>query len=161
MAGVAEKVKALIEEGVEDRDDITERIIADTSHEEFLEMVRPVIAWQVGSVLRSYARRSEQREFPAPTAKGTPPRGTVVDDLRGLIATTFVLDDGTRVTWGEATVEQHQRRATMLRLHAERVGATADRHERAAQMIAEGGASCLSDLLDEPVIKPAHKKKAA
>jgi len=161
VPGIKAKVTALLEEGLQEQDEITDRILDDTPVDEMKEMLRPVVSWQVGHTLRDRTRSAEQRAFrESPVERDAPRTVTVVDELRDLVSKTFVLDDGTRVTWGEATVEQHQRRAAMLRTHADRVMMTADRHERAAALIAEGGATCLADLLDEPVVKKRQKKAA-
>jgi len=165
MAGITTKIRELLDEGLSDREEITDRILTDTDPEELVEMVRPVVSWQVHMRLRAWARQEEKKAFPpqARSARGeAKPALTTTDELRNLVSQSFIWNEnGERVTWGEATIEQHQSRARLLRLNAERSLDTANRHERAAQMIAEAGATCLSDLLDEPVRKQQRKKKAA
>lgn len=70
------------------------------------------------------------------------------DVRRGLAPSQFALGDGRRVTWGEATVSEHETRAEMLTGQAAGVAETAARHVAAVKMIREGGVSCLADLGD-------------
>lgn len=63
-----------------------------------------------------------------------------------LLASSFALGDGTRVTWAEATVEQHQARVAMLQGMAAGTLETAARHEEAVAMLREAGAPCLGTL---------------
>lgn len=69
-------------------------------------------------------------------------------DLLPLLVCTFRVERGGEVvTWGEATAVQHRQRADALRRHAADTLATADRHERAAAILDEASATCLSDLI--------------
>lgn len=148
LRDVDERVRVLVREGLADRDAITQRILEEATHDELLAIVRPVVAWQVSLSLRVGAPRPRSpRATAAPT---TADPVTVVDELRNLLDQTFQLEDGTRVTWRAASVEQHQRRAAMLRALSERASMTADRHEHAARLIAESRGGTLADALDEP-----------
>jgi len=66
-----------------------------------------------------------------------------------LLATTFALGDGSRVTWGDATVEQHTQRVEMLLASAGGTIETAGRHSAAIQMIEAHGATCLRGLVEQ------------
>ena len=73
------------------------------------------------------------------------------DDLRvqwtnELLDSTFTLRDGTPVTWGEATIEQHEERQQMFlsNAHANMEGAA--RHEIALRELREANADTLNDL---------------
>jgi hypothetical protein len=66
-----------------------------------------------------------------------------------LLGTSFALGDGTSVTWGEATVDQHRQRVEMLSANAAGVVETAARHVAAVRMCEEAGVSCLAELTQE------------
>lgn len=63
-----------------------------------------------------------------------------------LLDSTFGLRDGTQVTWGDATVEQHRERRQMFldNAHANMEGAA--RHEIALRQLEETGARTLHEL---------------
>lgn len=63
-----------------------------------------------------------------------------------LLTTTFAMPDGTRVKWGEATLEQHRTRSAQLAKNASRNLEAATRHRVAINTIAESGASCLNEV---------------
>lgn len=63
-----------------------------------------------------------------------------------LLASSFKLGDGTSVTWGQATVRQHQQREDMLLKDAGGTIETAARHKAARGMIEEAGVTCLAEI---------------
>jgi hypothetical protein len=63
-----------------------------------------------------------------------------------LLATFFALGDGTKVSWGDATVEQHQQRIALLVKDIAGTTETAARHQAAIRMIEEAGVRRLADL---------------
>jgi hypothetical protein len=63
-----------------------------------------------------------------------------------LLASPFALGDGTSVTWGEATKEQHEIRIALLTKSAVGTLETAARHGAAIRMIEEKSATCLADI---------------
>lgn len=63
-----------------------------------------------------------------------------------LLNTEFALGDGVRVTWGNATVEQHQKRAEMLTGNATANAEAAARHIVAVRMIEEAGKPSLAAI---------------
>jgi hypothetical protein len=67
-----------------------------------------------------------------------------------LLTSTFALPDGTRVKWGEATVDQHQQRASMFSKQATAAVENAARHINAIRDIEKAGAGCLNDLKGKP-----------
>jgi hypothetical protein len=64
-----------------------------------------------------------------------------------LLESEFALGDGTRVTWGEATVEQHRARAEMFQNNAAANLEGAARHRKAIAALSEAGASSLGELV--------------
>lgn len=70
-----------------------------------------------------------------------------VEWTREILTTEFALSDGTRVTWGEATADQHLARVSMLHDHAAANAHAASRHEAALQALADSGARCLNDAV--------------
>lgn len=71
-----------------------------------------------------------------------------LETTRELLSTVFALGDGTEVTWGTATIEQHKQRIEMLTKNAAGIVETASRHTAAVRMIEEAGATCLADLAE-------------
>ena len=70
-----------------------------------------------------------------------------------LLGTTFTLEDGSRVEWGEATIEQHRERAAMFTGNALANMEGAARHEAAIRDLESAGVPTLRDLVEvrEPV----------
>ncbi|MFL5688693.1 MAG: hypothetical protein ACJ77I_06860 [Chloroflexota bacterium] len=66
-----------------------------------------------------------------------------------LLETSFALGDGRRVTWGDATIDEHEQRIAFLTNHAAGTLETAGRHQAAIGMLAEANAACLRDLAGE------------
>ncbi len=63
-----------------------------------------------------------------------------------LLDAEFALGDGTRVTWGKATVEQHHKRMTMLSHNVESNLQAIKRHECAIADITASGTNSLEDI---------------
>jgi hypothetical protein len=66
-----------------------------------------------------------------------------------LLDAPFALGNGTTVTWGDASIEDHERRIEMLVAHAGGTLATAQRHDAAISMIRAGDVTCLRDLAQQ------------
>ncbi len=64
-----------------------------------------------------------------------------------LLASGFSLPDGEVVTWGEATIEQHEQRAAMFEMNAEANAKGAVRHRHAINVLHEAGATCLREVV--------------
>lgn len=71
---------------------------------------------------------------------------TRIEVTQELLSSVFALGDNVRVTWGEATVAQHEQRITLLLKNAEGNIDTAKRHQAAVEMITEAGVDTLADL---------------
>ena len=61
----------------------------------------------------------------------------------------FALGDGNSVSWGEATLSQHEKRIGMLRAMWSGISETIKRHETAITLLQQTGAKCLNELLTE------------
>ena len=66
----------------------------------------------------------------------------------GLLQSHFRLGDqaGTIVTWGMATVPQHEQRIARLQVHVRGIEETIDRHMVAIQLIEAEGVTCLNEV---------------
>lgn len=73
----------------------------------------------------------------------------VVQWTADLLASTFALSDGTRVTWADATQQQHRDRIEMLVKQAAGTVETAALHEKALKEIAQAGVKRLGELPQE------------
>lgn len=58
----------------------------------------------------------------------------------------FAVGDGRYVTWGEATVADHEARIAMLEALRNGIAESIGRHERAIVEIAAAGVSCLDEI---------------
>jgi hypothetical protein len=63
-----------------------------------------------------------------------------------LLTSTFALPSGQRVSWGQATREQHLERIEMLSHNAAANAEAATRHQIAVNSLDEAGAECLDKL---------------
>ena len=98
---------------------------------------RPAVLSQAKRLHRQVVRRSEDRAFSA--APGTSDR-LRLGDLE------FHLPDGTKVTWADATLEQHTARILWLETYIGSLETTLRRHDRARKLLENRGASKLSDI---------------
>lgn len=64
-----------------------------------------------------------------------------------LLASDFAMADGTRITWGDATVEQHQERAAMFQRNAVANAEGAARHLKAVEALESAGAQTLGEMV--------------
>lgn len=65
-----------------------------------------------------------------------------------LLGADFALADGTRVTWGDATVDQHQERAALFQRNAVANAEGAARHLQAIEQLQSSGCATLADLVE-------------
>lgn len=65
-----------------------------------------------------------------------------------LLDSTFALADGSRVTWGDATADQHRERVDMFRRNALANLEGAARHEQAIDALMESGAKSLRKMVN-------------
>jgi len=74
-------------------------------------------------------------------------KAVIVDWTAELLASDFALGDGFRVTWGDATVQQHATRIMLLRQNVRGNLDTIQRHEAAIATINERGATSLAEAV--------------
>jgi hypothetical protein len=73
---------------------------------------------------------------------------TRLEVTRELLNSEFALGDGRRVTWGEATIEEHEQRAALLRNNSVANIEAEARHRQAIDMILKARVRCLSEIDD-------------
>ena len=86
---------------------------------------------------------------PMPTLQGTSLEGVTQRDWRNQVidfAFYDVMGVSYKVTWGEASAEQHHSIANYYLKFSQTYAAKAHQHQKAAQLIQDGGKSCLNDL---------------
>lgn len=71
------------------------------------------------------------------------------DSFRALLQSPFAIGDGQKVTWGQATIEQHQRRVMYLQKLRDGIDRTIEQHQAAIALLESSAASCLDDLESE------------
>lgn len=72
---------------------------------------------------------------------------TSVERRQLRLDSTFPLPDGRRVSWSEATVEDHEARIGYLRaVHLAGILRTISEHEAAVELIRRFGVSCLAEI---------------
>lgn len=64
-----------------------------------------------------------------------------------LLASDFAMADGTRVTWGDATLEQHEERAALFQRNALANSEGAARHLKAVEALRESGRTTLNEVV--------------
>lgn len=113
---------------------------------------RRTLLWIVAQSMKM-ARRNEQRgverrvRIAAPILEGVPTHDQV-QNRKDLVAGSFALGDGRRVSWGEATVEQHRERIAYLAKLRDGYNVTISQHESAIALIVKNGVSCLSECVE-------------
>lgn len=70
----------------------------------------------------------------------------IVDWTADLLASEFAVGDGSLVTWGRATANQHRARVALLARNARGNLEAIRRHEAALTTIAESGVACLDEV---------------
>lgn len=73
-------------------------------------------------------------------------REVIVEWTTELLSAEFALGDGQRVTWGEATVDQHAMRIGLLTQNVRGNLDAIERHEAAIKAISDGGVSRLAEI---------------
>jgi hypothetical protein len=138
---------------------IAERVIADGKIRP-ASLVFPLIVNAVASRRRAQTRRMEETAF-AELRRGSriarkiilsgTPAQTAFRNLSQLRFPAGKDDDKkvVWVTWGQATVAQHQARIDAMNAHKAGVEADVCRHAEAIQLCETAGVSCLDDLLAE------------
>jgi hypothetical protein len=165
------RILAALDEGITDRDAVVDRVVKGLSRAELVDLARPALRWQVGHAMRERVRRVERRVFRIPRIATTPKGGggkvpvaaksqpTSPDALRDILGLTFALRNGDRVTFRDATAEQHMARAAYLREMAATDMQTASRHDEAARMIRAAGVLNLAEVYAAK--KPSRRQKVA
>ncbi len=108
------------------------------------EYLWPLITNECERIERERVRSVEAESWGKVRRNGRP--ASVLADRAKLFAETFPLGDGTRVSWGDATADDHRKRIAMLeRLH-NGIAATIGRHVEALELIEAAGVRCLNEL---------------
>lgn len=74
-----------------------------------------------------------------------------IEWTKELLATEFGLADGTRVTWGGATIDQHRERVAMFQRNVVANAEGAARHMKAVEQLQASGAPTLQHLMSNPL----------
>lgn len=108
------------------------------------EYLWPLIANECERIERERVRSVEAESWGKVRRNGRP--ASVLTDRAKLFTETFPLGDGTRVSWGDASADDHRKRIAMLeRLH-NGIAATIGRHAEAVELIESAGVRCLNEL---------------
>jgi len=105
-------------------------------------LLLPILAEAILMVRRDDARTVERQFDLSRVFSGE----TTLDQRATRLSQSFVLGDGRRVTWDEATEEDHRARIEYLSVHVRGVLETISRHEEAIGLIREHGVSCLGEI---------------
>lgn len=111
----------------------------------------PLVLAHVDAVLRTRVRITEAEVIPSIRKHGARVFRPALDRKAMYLRMKFALGDGTEVTWGDATVDQHLARIAMLERQVAGVSQTIERHRYAVDAIRKAGVSCLADLPNEEV----------
>lgn len=123
------------------------------------EELTDLVAEEIRQMQRTLARLHEREAFGALFSAPAKDRPAVASApaFRRLFAEEFHVGDGTKTTWGKATIDQHRFRVQFLTHQIDGLTATRSRHEWAVQMLEATGAECLEDIpvIEEPIAIPA------
>lgn len=143
---VDRQLTALIDAGV-DSDAAAEQVVA-TLPESHQARMLPLVRRTAHGIGRDRVRRLEKATIGS--------RERYDRDMamrRRLLATTFSLGAGIEVTWGVATIEQHQLRVKLLDDQSAGIADTKRRHMLAIEMIeSTPDAKCLGDVEGSEVV---------
>lgn len=130
-------------------DDLARRLMASVRKDDLL----PLLVREIAHAQRHQNRWAERSAFSerfAASVSALPETSEIaaasLDDFKALYETPFKLGDGTSVTWGAATVEQHEIRLSMLRAIRAGLDRTIARHEEAVAILRSSGAPCLEQI---------------
>ena len=122
---------------------VAENLLPQVTKRELL----PLLVEEVESHQRRRVRMVERRAF---GESGSGVSRSVAERARPRLSEVysemFALYDGRRVSWGEATVEQHRQRIERLQLQRQSIGRTIERHEEAIRLCEEHGVDRLADI---------------
>jgi|DEB19_MinimDraft_3_1074340.scaffolds.fasta_scaffold183494_2 hypothetical protein len=104
----------------------------------------PVVLDRCRTIGRNNVRRVEQAAKPNKPGRKVDPTADRV--LR--MTTTFTPGDGRRVTWGEATIADHEMRIDFLGRKRSGLDATMKRHRQAIDDIRRAGVNCLNEITE-------------
>lgn len=108
------------------------------------EYLWPLIANECDRIERQRVLGVETESWAKVRRNGRP--ASVLADRAKLLAETFSLGDGTRVSWGDATADDHRKRIAMLDRIYTGIGATIGRHVEALELIEAANVHCLNEL---------------
>jgi hypothetical protein len=74
-------------------------------------------------------------------------RAAPAPEILSFLRERFALGDGTFITWGAATIEQHEQRVALLRGQIAGLSATMARHVATIARLRDTGARCLDALV--------------
>lgn len=132
-----------------------ERNAAAEDEREYRHQSRDLVRW------KAEHRAADEARYP-----GLSPFGVIVKEFDAFVArerldakleltvellsSTFAIGDGTTVTWGAATREDHERRVDLLARNVIGNLTTMHLHRLAVDMLDERQAQCLNDLVAVP-----------
>lgn len=136
-------VKALEADPDADARDVAEVLLPQVTKRDLF----PLLVEEVEAHQRRRVRQVERRAF-GQSGGGTAP--SLVERSRPRLAEVygevFALYDGRRVSWGEATVDEHRQRLERLRVQRHAISRTIERHEEAIRLCEEHGVDRLADI---------------
>lgn len=115
------------------------------------ELVR-LVAEEIDHIRRMKARVAEAEAFRSfrPSIKpGRVERKQHINAgaFRAVIGSTFKVGNGVEVSWGQATIEQHEQRVAMLERMRNGLDDTIRNHKATIAAMRDAGVNCLDDLL--------------
>lgn len=132
----------------QDDDSAARQVLERLSREQLEEELLPLVRDECRRRRRAGVRQKERQ---AANGSGNPRPGSSdaadpASERAAWLASVFVLPDGRRVAWGEATIEDHVARMDYLNDFRREVQETIDLHERVRQAIEAAGVTCLDEV---------------
>lgn len=161
---LADVVRGLVEGGESDDWAITDAVLAVMPFDVLRAAARHQVHVDVRNARRKWARDVEAQLGPPARLD----RAAWVSKAALLLQESFLLPDGRRVAWLDASAADHLARAGWHRGLADAAVLNAARHEAAAQTILDAGVTCLRDLtttgetnlVAKPISIPSRRKTA-
>lgn len=144
---VTEITIAFIAAGVEEVEELTDKVIAETGlPTELIPVYRVLVRWETRRRLREHARANAPVWIKQPLTPNTTAVASTSVTRPAWLRERFTLLDGRIVTWADATIADHESRIEMQFKLAGGIKRDIDNHKEAIRRCKAGGVDRLVDL---------------
>lgn len=134
---------------LEDDNAVVNALIKQTSPDELIRLVKPLIRQHVSVIRRNMTRQIERAVGRLSVARTTGPQlPEQIMARKHLLESGFFAAKGRWVSWAEATVRDHRDRIEFLKSYQAGISKTIKLHEESVKLIESRGVSCLGEIED-------------